>query len=152
MICASHTHGGPEIGNLLNILQYREGGYSDSLLPLDQSVHIAQYTEMLTQKLEEVSLAALRNRKPALVAWGQGQASFAANRRTEGGPVDPALPILRVTDPDGTLRAVFVNYACHGTTFEGINEINADWIGEAKQIIGASHPGLRRTGRAWMRC
>ena len=141
VICASHTHGGPEIGNLLNILQYREGGYSDSLLPLDQSIHIAQYTEMLIQKLEEVSLAALRNRKPALVAWGQGQASFAANRRTKGGPVDPALPILRITDPDGALRAVFVNYACHGTTFEGINEINADWIGEAKQIIGANHPG-----------
>ena len=74
VICASHTHGGPEIGNLLNILQYREGGYSDSLLPLDQSVHIAQYTEMLSQKLEEVSLAALKNRRPSLVAWGQGQA------------------------------------------------------------------------------
>lgn len=141
VICASHTHGGPEIGNLLNILQYREGGYSDSLLPLDQSVHIAQYTEMLTQKLEEVAVAALNNRKPALVAWGQGQASFAANRRTKGGPVDPALPMMRVTDPDGTLRAVFVNYACHGTTLEGINEINADWIGEAKKLIGTNHPG-----------
>lgn len=141
VICASHTHGGPEIGNLLNILQYREGGYSDSLLPLDQSVHIAEYTEMLSQKLEEVSLAALKNRKPALVAWGQGQASFAANRRTEGGPVDPALPILRITNPDGTLMAIFVNYACHGTTFEGINEINADWIGEAKLLIEANHPG-----------
>ena len=141
VICASHTHGGPEIGNLLNILQYREGGYSDSLLPLDQSVHIAQYTEMLGQKLEEVALAALKNRKPALVAWGQGQASFAANRRTKGGPVDPSLPVLRVTDPDGTLRGLFLNYACHGTTLEGINEINADWIGEAKQLISAHHPG-----------
>jgi hypothetical protein len=141
LICASHTHGGPEIGNLLNILQYRDGGYSDSLLPLDHSVHIAQYTEMLSQKLEEVALAALKNRKPALVAWGQGQASFAANRRTEGGPVDPALPILRITNPDGTLKAIFANYACHGTTLEGINEINADWIGEAKQLIEANHPG-----------
>ncbi len=141
VICASHTHGGPEIGNLLNILQYREGGYSDSLLSLDQSVHIAQYTEMLSQKLEEVSLAALKNRKPALVAWGQGQAFFANNRRTTGGPVDPALPILRITNPDGTLMAVFVNYACHGTTLEGINEINADWIGEAKRLIEVNHPG-----------
>jgi neutral ceramidase len=141
VICASHTHGGPEIGNLLNILQYREGGYSDSLLSLDQSVHIAQYTEMLSQKLEEVSLAALKNRKPTLVAWGQGQAFFANNRRTTGGPVDPALPILRITNPDGTLKAVFVNYACHGTTLEGINEINADWIGEAKRLIEVNHPG-----------
>lgn len=142
VICASHTHGGPEIGNLINILMYREDiGYTDSLLPLEQSIHIAQYTEMLSQKLEDVSLAALKNRKPALVAWGQGQAFFAANRRTSGGPVDVALPMLRVTDIEGTLRGVFVNYACHGTTLEGINELNADWIGEANRMIEANHPG-----------
>ena len=142
VICASHTHGGPEIGNLINILLYREDvGYTDSLLPLEQSIHIAQYTEMLSQKLEDVSLAALKNRKPALIAWGQGQAFFAANRRTIGGPVDVALPMLRVTDIDGTLRGVFVNYACHGTTLEEINELNADWIGEANRMIEANHPG-----------
>lgn len=141
VICASHTHGGPEIGNLLNILQYREGGYSDSLLSLEQSVHIAEYTEMLSKKLKEVSLAALKNRKPALISWGQGQAFFAANRRTKDGPVDPSLPILKITNPDGTLKAVFVNYACHGTTLEGINQINADWIGEAKRLIEINHPG-----------
>ncbi|MEO5647064.1 MAG: neutral/alkaline non-lysosomal ceramidase N-terminal domain-containing protein [Chitinophagaceae bacterium] len=142
VVCASHTHGGPEIGNLINILQYREeGGYTDSLLPLEQLVHIARYMEMLSQKLEDVSLAALKNRKPALVAWGQGQAFFAANRRTSGGPVDVAMPMLRVTNTDGTLKAVFLNYACHGTTLEGINEINADWIGEANRIIESNHPG-----------
>lgn len=142
VICASHTHGGPEIGNLLNILQYRDDNFSDSLLSQNQLAHIAQYTELLSQKLEEVALAALKNRKPAFVAWGQGQASFAANRRTKGGPVDPALPILRITNPDGTLRAVLVNYACHGTTLDGdVNEIHGDWIGEAQHIIEANHPG-----------
>ncbi len=143
VICASHTHGGPEVGNLLNILQYRGENFSDSLLRLDQLVHIAQYTEQLSQKLEEVALAALKNRKPAFVAWGQGQAGFAANRRTKGGPVDPALPILRITNPDGILRAVFVNYACHGTTLDGdVNKIHGDWIGEAQRLIEASHPGV----------
>jgi neutral ceramidase len=142
VICASHTHGGPEVGNLLNILQYRGEHFSDSLLALDQLVHIAQYTEQLSRKLEEVALAALKNRKPAFVAWGQGQALFAKNRRTEGGPIDPALPFLRITNPDGTLRAVFVNYACHGTTLYGINEIHGDWIGEAQNIIETNHPGV----------
>lgn len=142
VICSSHTHGGPEIGNLLNVLQYREGRFTDSLLELDHLVHIVKYTQLLDQKLEEVALNALKNRKPAFVAWGQGQASFAANRRTEGGPVDPALPILRITDPDGALKAVLVNYACHGTTLEGVNEINGDWIGEAQRLIEAKHPGV----------
>ncbi|MEO6187916.1 MAG: hypothetical protein ABIO82_06590 [Ginsengibacter sp.] len=143
VICASHTHGGPEVGNLLNILQYRRDHFSDSLLALDQLLHVAQYTEQLSGKLEELALAALKNRKPAFVAWGQGQALFAMNRRTKGGPTDPALPLLRITNPDGTLRAVLVNYACHGTTLDGdVNEIHGDWIGEAQKIIETNHPGV----------
>lgn len=142
VICASHTHGAPEVGNTLNILQYRGKNFSDSLLALDHMVHISQYTFGLAQKLEEVALAAMINRKPAFVSWGQGQANFAKNRRTPGGPVDPALPLLRVADPDGTLRAVLVNYACHGTTLGGeVNKIHGDWMGEAQKLIEAKHPG-----------
>jgi hypothetical protein len=141
-ICASHTHGGPEVGNLINILQYRGDHFSDSLLALDQLTHIAQYTEQLTQKLKDVAVAALKNRKPAYVSWGQGQALFAANRRTPGGPVDVALPMLKITNPDGSLRAVFLSYACHGTTMGGdINKIHGDWISEAQREIEARHPG-----------
>lgn len=143
VICASHTHGGPEVGNLLNILQYRGDHFSDSLLALNQLTHIAQYTEQLTQKLEEVALAALKDRKPAHVAWGQGQALFAKNRRTPGGPVDVALPMLRVTNPDGSLKAILVSYACHGTTLGGdVNKIHGDWIAQAQSDIEDRHPGV----------
>lgn len=142
VIASSHTHGGPEVGNLLNILQYRGDTFSDSLLALDQMVHIAQYINQLSEKLEAVALAALKDRKPALLAWGQGQVGFAKNRRTQGGPVDPSLPLMRVTDPEGNLRAVLVNYACHGTTLDGsVNKIHNDWIGEAQKFIEANHPG-----------
>lgn len=144
VICASHTHGGPEVGNLLNILQYRGDHFSDSLLALDQLEHIAQYSEQLGKKLEQVALAALKDRKPASVAWGQGQALFAKNRRLPpGGPVDVALPMLRVTNPDGSLKAILVNYACHGTTLGGeVNKIHGDWIAEAQSDIEARHPGV----------
>jgi len=143
VICATHTHSGPEVGNLLNILQYRgEKSFSDSLLSLDHLLHISQYTEQLFQKLEQVSVAAMKDRKPALVAWGQGQAQFAKNRRTTDGPVDLALPVLRVTDPTGKLRALLVNYACHGTTLPGdVNKIHGDWMGEGQKLIEAKHPG-----------
>ena len=141
-ICASHTHGGPEVGNLINILQYRNGHFTDSLLATDQLIHITKYTEQLTQKLKNVAVAALQNRKPALLSWGQGQALFAINRRTKGGPVDVALPILKITNPDGTLKGVFVNYACHGTTLGGdMHKIHGDWIAEAHRLIEARHPG-----------
>lgn len=142
VICASHTHGGPELGNTLNILQYRDSAFSDSLIAVDHLVRIAQYVEQLSQKLEVVALAALKDRNPAYVSWGQGQAGFAKNRRAQGGPVDPSLPLLRVTDPAGKLRAVLVNYACHGTTLGGdVNQVHGDWMGEAQKIIEANHPG-----------
>ncbi|HET9485867.1 MAG TPA: neutral/alkaline non-lysosomal ceramidase N-terminal domain-containing protein [Chryseosolibacter sp.] len=140
VIYASHTHGAPEVGNALNILQYRGTSFSDSLLALEHMLHISTYTHQLIQKLEQVALAALKDRRPALVAWGQGQANFAKNRRTQGGPVDPSLPILRVTDPGGKLRAVLVNYACHGTTLSGdVNQIHGDWMAEAQKSIEARH-------------
>ncbi|WP_339922269.1 neutral/alkaline non-lysosomal ceramidase N-terminal domain-containing protein [uncultured Cyclobacterium sp.] len=142
VICASHTHGGPEVGNLLNILQYRGETFSDSLLSVAQLVHISNYTEQLSQKLEEVALAALKNRAPSLVAWGQGEVGFAKNRRTQGGPVDKALPLMRITDPSGELKAVLVNYACHGTTLGGeVNQLHGDWMTEAQQMIESNHAG-----------
>lgn len=143
VISSSHTHGGPEVGNLLNILQYRgKDRFSDSLLALDQMIRISQYTNELAGKLETVALAALQDRKPSLLAWGQGQAGFAKNRRAQGGPVDHSLPIMKITDADGKLRAVLVNYACHGTTLDGtVNVIHNDWIGEAQKFIETNHPG-----------
>ncbi|PHQ62465.1 MAG: hypothetical protein COC08_00870 [Maribacter sp.] len=140
-ICASHTHGGPEVGNLLNILQARKEGFSDSLLSSGHLQHIALYTEELKKKLVQVSLEALTNRKPSLVSWGQGKVGFAKNRRTEGGPVDHAMPLLKVTDTKGELQAVLVNYACHATTIGGVNQIYGDWISEAKITIEERHPG-----------
>ena len=141
-IYASHTHGGPEVGNLINILQYRDGNFTDSLVALGQLIHIAKYTEWLTQQLKDVAVAALNNRKPAYISWGQGQAQFATNRRTKGGPVDLALPIIKVSDAGGALKAVFINYACHGTTLGGdMHKIHGDWIAEAHRIIEQRHPG-----------
>ena len=105
-------------------------------------MHISRYAEQLSQKLEEVALLALENRSPSLVAWGQGEVGFAKNRRTPGGPVDTSLPIMSIRDMDGDLKAVLVNYACHGTTLEGnVNKIHGDWMTEAQQLIEANHPG-----------
>ncbi len=141
-ICASHTHGGPEVGNLLNILQYRGETFSDSLLSLPQQQHISLYIEQLTAKLEQVAQAALKNRSESLVSWGQGQLGFAKNRRQENGPVDNAMPIMVVKDLKGNLKTILINYACHGTTLEGsMNEVHGDWMGEAQRIIQEKHPG-----------
>lgn len=141
-ISASHTHSGPEMGNLLNILQYRSATtYSDSLLPADQINRIVQYSEQLSLKLEEVALAALKNRKPSLVSWGQGNVAFAENRRMAPERVDRSMPLLKVTDLNGKVKAVLVNYACHAVSIGPfINKIHGDWVGDAQRLIEADHP------------
>lgn len=140
VISAAHTHTGPEIGNLLN--------HFSRQLPPEEIGRIDKYLEVLTNKLEQVSLEALKARKPARVEWGQGEVYFAKNRRKvvneKVGPVvDNALPILKISDLDGKLRSVLVSYACHGTTLGGdINKIHGDWIGEAQRIIEERHKGV----------
>ena len=134
-ICSSHTHSGPMVmGFAPNIF--------GAPLPPDQQERVERYTRELTDALESVALKALDDRRPARVSRGQGQAGFAANRRTKGGPVDHDLPALFVIDPAGKLRAVFASYACHCTTLVGeFNQICGDWAGYAQEAIEREHPG-----------
>ena len=148
-VCATHQHTGPAIAGTIPFMFSRD-------LPADETARIERYTAMLQQKLISVALAALANRQPARLAWAQGKAEFAVNRRlivdgkhtgykaTPGGPVDHALPVLRAVDERGGVRAVLVNYACHCTTLKGgDNYVHPDWAGEAaKRIEGANAGAL----------
>lgn len=146
VICATHTHSGPEIGNLIN--------HFSRQLPPAEIGRIDSYLEVLTNKLEQVALEALRARKPSTVAWAQGKATFAMNRRkvvngksvnmsaVPEGPADHDLPVMSVTGADGKVSAVLVSYACHGTTLGGdVNHIHGDWMGEAARMIQENNPG-----------
>lgn len=135
-VCSSHTHTGPcTVGFAPNI-------FAQEIAPAEQST-IERYTRELTDKLEQVALQALAQRRPACLGWNQGRVGFAANRRTAGGPVDHAVPVLAAWDPaDGQLRAVLANYACHCTTLGGdFNQLSGDWAGYAQAAIERTHPG-----------
>ncbi|NDF00026.1 MAG: hypothetical protein EB034_17385 [Verrucomicrobia bacterium] len=121
-------------------------------IPPEHQLHIDRYTREFTDKLEQLVLAALADRKPASLAWTKGEVKFAKNRRkptptgfqnaeNPAGPTDHELPLLRVTSPEGILRAVLVNYACHCTT-TGFNKLHADWAGCAQFAIEKAHPGV----------
>ena len=132
-ICASHTHSGPMIRNCANTL------FGQPIAD-DQWQTILKYTDELDAKLEEVAVAALADRKLARLSWGIGKVTFAMNRRKNGGPVDHDLPLLAVHDPDGQLRAVFTNYACHCVTLSD-DMISGDWAGYAMDHIQRRNPG-----------
>ncbi|MBA3271570.1 MAG: hypothetical protein H0T71_13790 [Acidobacteria bacterium] len=94
----------------------------------EEQTQIDRYTKELTDKLEQVGLAALADLKPGRIEYGIGSVGFAINRRTKGGPVDHDLPVMAVRGPGDTLRAVFVSYACHCVTLSD-NKISGDWAG-----------------------
>ena len=135
-ISSSHTHSAPMIEGVLPNL-------FSSDIPEEHQAGIKRYTSDLADKLVQVALAAVENRKPAQLDWGIGSAGFGANRRTKGGPVDHDLPVLRVRDVNGDLRAALVNYACHCTTLGGAyNRICGDWAGFAQDEFERANPDV----------
>ena len=132
---SSHTHCAPCLpGVAPNIF--------GKPIPADQQGRIEAYAKTLLDKLEQACLDALKDRRPAWLAWGQGSVGFAMNRRTPGGPVDHALPMLRAVDLDGKLRAVVVNYACHCTTLDPKDYlVSGDWAADAREAIEGDNPG-----------
>ncbi|MDQ6678878.1 MAG: hypothetical protein M3Z09_16465, partial [Acidobacteriota bacterium] len=84
-----------------------------------------------------------------------GEADFAINRRVAQlqklrpgevfpAPVDHSVPVLRVTSPDGALRAALFGYACHNTTLTGeFYEVSGDYAGFAQKAIETQHPGAQ---------
>jgi hypothetical protein len=147
VVCSTHTHCAPALNSELSYLFGRP-------IPPDQRERIDRYSRELTDAMEKVGLAALADRRPARLAWGQGRVGFAANRRVlrkgrwvgfgvnPHGPVDPSLPVLRATDPGGRVRAVLFGYACHCTTLGGeFNQVCAEWAGYACDEIERESPG-----------
>ncbi|MDZ4287329.1 MAG: neutral/alkaline non-lysosomal ceramidase N-terminal domain-containing protein, partial [Prosthecobacter sp.] len=140
---SSHTHCAPMLPGVLPFL------FGKELTP-EEHQHVARYAEELTAKMTEVVVQALSDQQAAKVDWNEGKVRFAMNRRLKTptgfanspnpyGPVDHALPVLRITAPDGTLRAIYTSYACHCTTLS-INKTHPDWAGCAQKELELRFP------------
>ncbi len=133
--CFTHTHSAPCLTNAASFI------FSADISPEEQEV-IDRYTQHLSNWMEAVTMEALTRRKPCRLSWNIGELGLAKNRRTEGGPVDHSLPVMKITDADGELYAVWTSYACHCTTLAGAdNHICGDWAGFAQEAIQNAHPG-----------
>jgi hypothetical protein len=138
----SHTHSGPVVAGVTPLVY--------DLTPQQQEV-VAAYARDLESELAAAIEMAVKDLRPATLAFGEGKATFGANRRAmrvkpkpgdppPPAPVDHGVPVLAVRGEDGSLRAAMFGYACHSTTL-GIYQINADYPGFAQAAIEASHPG-----------
>lgn len=106
---ASHTHTGPSLslGTAKGDSGTRNRASGDPQRDMQRNI---EYTRHLREQLVEIILAALKNREPARLSWGQGLVNFPMNRRQWGasgvilgvnprGPVDRTVPVLRVESP-----------------------------------------------------
>jgi neutral ceramidase len=151
MLTVSHTHCGPVLRDSLHTM------YD---MPPDEAAKIGPYTEKLKNWMIDTIVRALDDLKPVQLSYGKGTARFAVNRRkptdkgfinaaNPEGPVDHAVPVLRVAAPDGQLRAVVFGYACHNTTLQ-FYQWCGDYAGFAQKYIEDKHPGA--TAMFWMGC
>jgi neutral ceramidase len=146
LLSSSHIHTGPA-------LKAKIVGEKSSD-PGDVQRTIA-YTRELQDRLVEVAVRALQERKPARLSWGAGVANFVMNRRqwtsrgvvlgaNPRGPADRSVPVMRIDDLDGKPRAVLFGAATHNTTlFPQCYEVCGDYAGFAQAYLEEKHPGVQ---------
>jgi len=142
LLNASHTHCGPE---------YRVDGKGGIFAEFNYNAVADAYGIFLEDTLFKLVGDALSQLSPAQLTYHHARCGFSMNRRlpVDGtynnspnpeGPVDQDVPVLRVSAPDGTIRAVLFGYACHNTTL-AFYQWCGDYAGFAQAGVEAAHPG-----------
>jgi hypothetical protein len=154
VLACSHTHCGPVVGaNLI------------TMYPLDdaQLARVKAYAATLHDRVRTCVERAVANLGPVELAVDVGRCGFAVNRRNNDqgkvpalrasiglvGPDDHDVPVLRVRNPDGSLRGIVFGYACHCTTMDDY-QLSGDYAGYAQIGVETAHPGA--TALFWAGC
>ncbi|MBC8115953.1 MAG: neutral/alkaline non-lysosomal ceramidase N-terminal domain-containing protein [Candidatus Saccharimonas sp.] len=146
MFTFSHNHCGPRLGD--DLIDYYP-------IEAEQVELVNEYTSLMVTKVVALVGEAISKLAPASLRIGEGQATFAVNRRNNReadvasllaqgtplvGPVDHAVPVMTVTRPDGKLEAILFGYACHPTTLSFLTWCG-DYPGFAQLELEQAHPG-----------
>jgi hypothetical protein len=133
VVAATHTHAGP-------------GAYKDDRVT--ELAILGWYRPESREALIEAALSALHRAadrmRPAGLAAGLAQAEdLARNRRHEGGPQDPRVPVLRVDGADGAPIATLFALAAHPTVLSPSNlRMSPDYPGAARRRVEARRGGV----------
>ena len=141
---SSHTHSGPMIWPSLEMI----GDYDSTAVK-----NFVRYNNFLVETIVEIVGDAIKNKFPSKITTGNGLADFAMNRRqlvngkiingmNLAGAKDHDVPVLKVVNNRGEIKAVLFGYACHNTTVTGANYlINGDYAGFAQIELEKAYPG-----------
>jgi hypothetical protein len=143
LLNSSHTHSGPVLNDELT-----------AIYPLssDQSEKIREYSEKLEDIIVKLVGDAFLNKQPAKLFSQNGVARIQVNRRNNPearlsqqvelkGPNEYSVPVMKVLDDKGILKAIIFGYACHSTTLD-LYQFSGDYPGFAQVELEKSHPGV----------
>ncbi len=139
---SSHTHSGPVLSHSLSDIYPMEKQHLDAVKKYSDEL-VEQIVALVTESLEEL--------EPAAVFAQNGVARFQVNRRNNSaqhlerlseltGPMDPAVPVLKVLNGKGDLMAIAFGYACHPTVL-GDYDWSGDYPGYAQMELEKLYPG-----------
>ncbi|GAB2990436.1 neutral/alkaline non-lysosomal ceramidase N-terminal domain-containing protein [Cyclobacterium sediminis] len=139
---SSHTHSAPVLGkSLFDIYPMND----------QQRKDVAQYTDQLQNDIVASIGKALSNMKPSQIFSNNGTARFQVNRRNNKesevhlstdlkGPMDHAVPVIKVMDDKDQITTVLFGYACHPTVLSGY-QWSGDYPGYAQEVVEKNYPG-----------
>ena len=146
MLTFSHNHSGPCLRG--DLVDYYPGDDQQKKL-------VDEYSDWMEGQIIQAVDEALNNFQPAQLFKGEGECSFAVNRRDNvesevpallaggkplKGVTDHYVPVLSVKNLTGNLLAVLFGYACHPTTLSG-NLLSGDYPGFAQVNLESRYPG-----------
>jgi neutral ceramidase len=146
MLTYSHNHCGPCLTD--DLVDYYP---SDDM----QRKAVREYTEWMVNQVIDATQEALNGLQPVDLFMGEGNCTFAVNRRENPedevpgmleagiplkGPVNHDVPVLAIKDLNGKILGLLFGYACHPTTLS-INLWNGDYPGYAQINLESAHPG-----------
>lgn len=147
MLTFSHNHSGPRLTDDLH-----------DYYPVEEEQErlVDEYSDWMGTQVVKAVKEALENWQPAQLFKGEGECTFAVNRRENKeseveeiiksgkglkGPVDHSVPVLAIKGEGGNLIGVLFGYACHATTIS-FTTWNGDYPGFAQINLEKDNPGM----------
>jgi neutral ceramidase len=142
LLNSSHTHSAPVLENALV-----------DIYPMDaaQQEKVVRYTRKLEAQLIDLVGTALKHLEPVQLYAQNGVTRFQVNRRNNvasqltqlselKGPNDYAVPVIKVVNGKGKIKAIAFGYACHPTVLNDY-QWSGDYAGYAQLEVEKAYPG-----------
>jgi len=118
------------------------GGSGTSFIALNRRKKMENQLSYITfdENNSSQSYGIYKTDNPVKIREMEGVYRLGAN---PDGPIDEAVSVLRIDKLSGEPKAIFVNYACHGTSLGcRNNKISPEWNGHMLEYIEEKIPGV----------